>query len=109
MPKISLSLFLTVAVSLFLPVAGSAQSAPAPADAISAPNMPPGAPPADDWTTWGYDQQRTGWNRGETTLTKSNVSKLKVQWSAQLSTPVTNVVLSTLTAPVVVAGVSTPQ
>jgi outer membrane protein assembly factor BamB len=109
MSKISFLLFLTIAVLLLLPAAGSAQNAPTPAEASSAPNMPPGAPPADDWTTWGYDQQRTGWNRGETTLTKSNVSKLEVQWSAQLSTPVTNMVLSTLTAPVVVAGVRTPQ
>ena len=109
MPKISLSLFLAAAVSLFLPVAGSAQSAPAPAHATSAPNMPPGTLPADDWTTWGYDQQRTGWNRGETTLTKQNVSRLKLLWNTQLSTPVRDVVMSTLTAPLVAEGVQTAQ
>jgi outer membrane protein assembly factor BamB len=66
-----------------------------------------GASPANDWPTYGYDQERTGWNRGETLLTKKNVSKLKVQWSTQLSTPPTNVALSTLSPPVVAAGVST--
>ena len=82
---------------LFLPLlslAGAAQDA---------------AKPASDWTSWGYDQERTGWNRGETTLTKANVSKLKLLWSTQLSTPPRDVVLSTLTAPVVVAGVETSQ
>ncbi len=61
--------------------------------------------PARDWTTWGYDQQRTGWNRGETTLTKDNVSRLRVLWNTQLSTPPKDIVLSTLTAPLVVEGV----
>jgi outer membrane protein assembly factor BamB len=64
---------------------------------------------ANEWPTYGYDQERTGWNRAETTLNKNNVSKLKVQWSAQLSTPATNVVLSTLSPPVLAAGVSTAQ
>ena len=54
-------------------------------------------PPARDWTTWGYDQERTGWNRGETSLTIHNVSGLKLLWSAQLSTPPNAIVLSTLT------------
>jgi len=61
--------------------------------------------PARDWTTWGYDQQRTGWNRGETTLTKDNVSRLRVLWKTQLSTPAKDIVLSTLTAPLVAEGV----
>ncbi len=65
-------------------------------------------PPAADWPTWGYDQERTAWNRGETRLTRDNVGKLKLKWSAQLPTPARDVVLSTLTAPIVVAGVSTP-
>jgi outer membrane protein assembly factor BamB len=64
---------------------------------------------AGDWPTWGHDQERSGWNRGETSLTSKNVSKLGVRWSAQLSTPPTDIALSTLTAPVVVAGVNTPQ
>ncbi|HXN09595.1 MAG TPA: PQQ-binding-like beta-propeller repeat protein [Steroidobacteraceae bacterium] len=63
------------------------------------------APPANDWPTYGYDQERTGWNRGETALDKTNVSKLKVQWSTQLSTPPTAVALATLSPPVIAAGV----
>ena len=59
---------------------------------------------AADWPTWGHDQARTGWNRAETRLTKDNVSRLGVRWSVQLSIPLTDIVLSTMTAPVVVAG-----
>lgn len=70
---------------------------------------PPGATTADEWTTWGYDQERSGWNRGEKTLSTANVGKLKVQWKSQLSTPVVDVVLSTLTAPVIAANVATAQ
>jgi len=65
------------------------------------------APAARDWSTWGYDQERTAWNRGEKVLSKSNVSKLKVKWSTQLPTKPTDIALSTLTAPLVVEGVST--
>ena len=65
--------------------------------------------PARDWLTWGYDQERTGWNKGETTLSKDNVSRLELKWSTQLSTVPKYVVLSTLTAPLVVEGVSTAQ
>ena len=66
------------------------------------------APPRD-WTTWGYDQQRSGWNQGETSLSRANVSDLKLLWSTQLSTPPQGIVLSTLTAPLVAEGVSIPQ
>jgi len=62
-----------------------------------------------DWTTWGYDQERTGWNRGETTLSKDNVSKLGIKWTAQIATTPTDIALSTMTAPIVVEGVNTPQ
>jgi outer membrane protein assembly factor BamB len=65
--------------------------------------------PARDWTTWGYDQERTGWNRGETSLSKSNVSSLRLLWSTQLTTPPKEIVLSTLTAPLVAEGVRTPR
>ena len=72
--------------------------------AISAP-----PPPASDWLTWGYDQERSGWNRAETTLSKENVSGLVLQWSAQLPIPPREIALSTLTAPLVVEGVTTSQ
>jgi PQQ-like domain len=81
-----------VLVSLFSPLASSAQSTP-----------------ATDWLTWGYDQERTGWNKGETILSKDNVSRLELKWSTPLSTPSREVVLSTLTSPLVAEGVSTPQ
>jgi outer membrane protein assembly factor BamB len=65
--------------------------------------------PARDWTTWGYDQERTGWNKGETSLSKSNVSLMKLLWNRQLTTPPGSIVLSTLTAPLVAEDVKTPQ
>jgi hypothetical protein len=64
---------------------------------------------ARDWTTWGYDQERTGWNRGETSLTIHNVSDLRLLWGTQLSTPPKDIILSTLTAPLVAEAVSTAQ
>ena len=35
------------------------------------------APATNEWLTWGYDQERTGWNRAETTLSPKNVKGLK--------------------------------
>jgi hypothetical protein len=97
---------IVVSASLALvPLLASAQPMPAPATATSASTIPA----ARDWTTWGYDQERTGWNRGETRLTKNNVSQLKVLWNTQLSTAPRDVVLSTLTAPLVVENAQTSQ
>jgi outer membrane protein assembly factor BamB len=79
-------------VSFLVPPAGSAQ-----------------APPASEWLTWGFDQERSGWNRAETTLSKENVSGLVLQWSAQLPIQPREIALSTLTAPLVVEGVTTSQ
>jgi outer membrane protein assembly factor BamB len=61
-----------------------------------------------EWLTWGHDQERTGWNKTETTLSKDNVSQLELKWVAQLSTQPSEVVLSTTTAPLVV-NANTPQ
>lgn len=94
-----------LASSALLLAPASAQQLPAPPAAASVQSMPA----ARDWTTWGYDQERTGWNRGETTLTKKNVSRLKLLWNTQLSTSPTDIVLSTLTAPLVAEGVQTAQ
>src|ERR1700732_5576250 len=93
MLKISISSPMIVLASLLFVRACSAQSIPS----------------ARDWTTWGYDQERTGWNKGETTLSKSNVSQMRLLWNTQLSTPPQRIVLSTLTAPLVAEGVPTPQ
>jgi outer membrane protein assembly factor BamB len=65
------------------------------------------APATNEWLTWGYDAQRTGWNRAETTLTPKNVGRLKQVWSTGLGVPVDKYILSTMTAPVIVAGVQT--
>mgnify|MGYP003946587175 CR=1 FL=1 len=65
-------------------------------------------PAVPDWLGYNYDRQRSGWNRGETQLSKSTVGKLKPLWNKQLLTNTPALVLSTLTAPVVAAGVSTP-
>src|ERR1700678_1721723 len=102
MPKFHLSLFPVLALALLSPLRSDAQGATSPVATVA-------SAPANDWPTYGYDQERTGWNRGETTLAKDNVSKLKIQWSTQLSTPLADVVLSTLSPPVVVAGVSTSE
>ena len=64
---------------------------------------------AQDWLTWGGDSQRSGWAKSETILSKDNVSRLEIKWKAQLDTVPKVEVLSTLTAPLVVEGVSTPQ
>jgi hypothetical protein len=60
------------------------------------------------WPTFSYDQERSGWNRAETNLSPRNVSRLHLQWSVQLSTPPVATALSTLTAPLVATGISTP-
>ena len=70
--------------------------------------LPGFAAAQSEWLTWGYDPQRTGWNRSETVLTKDNVSQLEVKWKAQLATAPREEVLSTLTAPLV-ATVSGPR
>jgi hypothetical protein len=62
-------------MALGFPLVGLARSG-------SSPAATPAAPAARDWTSWGYDQERTSWNRGETQLSKANVSKLRLQWSA---------------------------
>src|SRR5262249_46360760 len=59
------------------------------------------------WLTWGHDPERTGSNPDEKILNKDNVSQLEVKWTAQISTPSKDYVLSTMTAPVV-ANATTP-
>jgi outer membrane protein assembly factor BamB len=68
-----------------------------------------GAQAPSEWLSFGYDQQRSGWNRAETTLSPANVGHLKLLWSTKLPTPPLDTSLSTLTAPLVVAGIDTPQ
>ena len=64
---------------------------------------------ASEWLTFGFEPSRSGWNQNETALSPSNVRRLKLLWSTQLSTPPKDVALTTLTAPVVAASVDTAK
>ncbi len=92
MVKAASALAVLGVLSFLLPCAGAAQ-----------------APSPSDWLTWGYDQERSGWNAAETTLSKENVPGLVLRWSAQLPVSAREIALSTLTAPLVVEGVTTSQ
>src|SRR5215208_4753243 len=54
-----------------------------------------------DWATDGGDNQRTGWNKNEKTLTKENIRNLKLLWKIPTSNQVR--ALHSL-MPVIVAG-----
>ena len=73
-----------LAAALFVPVGAVAQG--------SAVN---------EWLSFGYDQQRSGWNSAETSLTPANVGRLKLLWNTQLPTAAQDTALSTLTSPLV--------
>jgi len=70
-------------------------------------NSIPASRVSHDWLTWGNGVDRTSWSKAETVLTKDNVSKLELKWTAQLDNPVGAVELSTLTSPLVVENVET--
>ena len=60
------------------------------------------APPAragTDWTTFGFDGRRTGYDPQETVIGAGNVGRLKQAWAADLGGP-------SLTQPTVATGVS---
>ena len=94
MSKLGLSVATLAFAASLVPHPGSAQDA---------------GVPARDWPTWGYDGARSGWNRGETTLTAKNVSRLTLLWNTAVGTPPTDVAMVTLTSPVVMEGADTPQ
>src|SRR3990170_1651613 len=65
-----------------------------------------------EWLTWGGDIERTGWNRGETALSKQTVGRLALKWKTQIDKEVPIEIESgnsMLTAPLVAQGVRTPQ
>jgi outer membrane protein assembly factor BamB len=107
MSKMNLSLLALFLVSSFGAALSCAQGTPDPAPAATSALPTASEPATDDWLTYGYDPERTGWNRGETTLSKDNVSKLTVLWSTLLSTKPTPQALATFSPPVVVSGVKT--
>jgi outer membrane protein assembly factor BamB len=100
-----------LAAALVLPAAAQQLAPPPPTH----PEPPPPikaielAPAIPDWLTYNYDPQRSGWNRGETALSAKTVGKLKPLWNTQLTTAAKPIILSTLTAPIVAAGVATPD
>jgi len=55
-----------------------------------------------DWTTVGFDVQRTGYNLQEATLSAQNVSNLQLNWNANLGGQMS-------TEPTFLSGVSVPQ
>ena len=65
-----------------------------------------------EWLTWGGDIERSGWNRGETALSKQSVGRLALKWKTQIDKEVSIEIESgnsMLTAPLVVQGVRTAQ
>lgn len=111
MTRISTTLKLAALAALITPAAAQPLAPPPPLH----PEPPPAiklieaGPAVPDWPSYSYDRERTGWNRGETILSKQTVGKLKPLWNTQLTTASQALVLSTLTAPVVAAGVTTPN
>ncbi len=68
----------------------------------------PATPATSDWLTFSYDPERTGWARGETKITRDNVSQLQLLWKYQTDAA-PNIVnrYSTMTDPLVVENVPT--
>jgi outer membrane protein assembly factor BamB len=65
-----------------------------------------------EWLTWGGDAERTGWNRGESALSKQTVGRLELKWKTQIDKDVSIEIESgnsMLTTPLVAQGVRTPQ
>lgn len=84
MSKKNKNLLWAVAAVLAFPIAASAQGQS-----------------ANEWLSFGYDQQRSGWNSAETMLSPANVGRLKLLWNSQLPVTPQDTALSTLTAPLV--------
>ena len=110
--KLTPAFFLAGSALLGLATASAwAQLAPIPP---SHPEPPPAikliepGPAVPDWLGYNYDRERTGWNRGETMLSPKTVGQMKPLWNTQLTTASKALILSTLTAPVVVGGLTTP-
>ena len=59
-----------------------------------------------DWATDGGDNQRTGWNKQEKTLTKDNVKNLKLLWKLETHNQVR--ALHSLMPVLVLAQLNTP-
>src|SRR4051794_31985698 len=65
-----------------------------------------------EWLTWGGDRERTGWNRGETAISRKNVGALELKWKTQIDKDVPLDIesgASMLTTPLLVENVKTAQ
>ena len=67
------------------------------------------ARPSHDWLTWGGDPERSGWAKDETAISKETAGRLELKWRLQLDNVPAEVVLSSLTAPLVIENVKTRQ
>ena len=81
--------------------------------AANPPPLPPMAkiepPTTQDWLTFSYDPERTGWNHTETKISKATAPKLQLLWKLQtgeVPNPVNR--YSTLTEALIVGKVATP-
>ncbi len=108
-----------------MPPAGAAQPPRADLDAAVATitralaanprpgNVPPvisKGPATTDWATYAYDEERTGWARGETKISKDTVGKLQLLWKLQTDVktdPINK--YATMTDPLVINNVQTKQ
>jgi outer membrane protein assembly factor BamB len=75
---------------------GPSRTSEPPASPTSSSTPEPPAPKAVDWTTFGFDLQRTGVNPAETVLDARSLAGLRLAWSTELG--------GAITAPPVVAG-----
>jgi hypothetical protein len=66
-----------------------------------------GGAPAADWLTDGFDNQRTGWQRNETILTRDNVKNLRILWKIQTGNQVR--ALHALMPVLVIGRLDTPE
>jgi polyvinyl alcohol dehydrogenase (cytochrome) len=60
------------------------QAIPNPNEPLASQNRLGNSSSYDAWTTFGYDDNRTGYNPNVTNLTKSNVSQLQLRWTVNL-------------------------
>ena len=79
---------------------GSRRTPAAAAAAILAAIAGAPALAGTDWTTFGFDNQRTGYNPHEAAIDTGNVGKLRRLWATDIGGPI-------LTQPTVATGVKT--
>jgi outer membrane protein assembly factor BamB len=74
----------TVARLLAIGAAAALSLAWVPAAAAAANASPTVMSASGDWPQWGYDAAHSGYNPDETTISPSNVARLKLAWKAKM-------------------------